>query len=140
MPRLDCSASSRPSCVTPEIDRLAAALLLQSGGEPVAAERHLRTALVIARDRDALALELRTAADLRSFVFKIVARRRMTVILVTHNLREALEVADRLVLLTARPAGLLASIPLPTPRSMRTTAWVEQGRSDLAARFSSVAD
>jgi hypothetical protein len=65
MPRLDCSASSRPSCVTPEIDRLAAALLLQAGGEPAAAERHLRTALAIARDRNALALELRTAADLR---------------------------------------------------------------------------
>jgi tetratricopeptide (TPR) repeat protein len=58
-------ASSRPSCVTPEIDRLAAALLLQAGGEPAAAERHLRTALAIARDRDALALELRAAADLR---------------------------------------------------------------------------
>jgi hypothetical protein len=43
-------ASSRPSCVTPEIDRLAAALLLQAGGEPAAAERHLRTALAIARD------------------------------------------------------------------------------------------
>jgi hypothetical protein len=58
-------ASARPSCVTPEIDRLAAALLLQAGGEPAAVERHLRTALAIARDHDALALELRAAADLR---------------------------------------------------------------------------
>ena len=39
--------------------------MLQAGGEPAAAERHLRTALAIARDRDALALELRAAADLR---------------------------------------------------------------------------
>jgi DNA-binding winged helix-turn-helix (wHTH) protein/tetratricopeptide (TPR) repeat protein len=58
-------ASLRPSCVTPEIDRLAAALSLQAGGGSAVAEKHLRAALATARDRGALALELRAAADLR---------------------------------------------------------------------------
>jgi DNA-binding winged helix-turn-helix (wHTH) protein/tetratricopeptide (TPR) repeat protein len=58
-------ASFRPSCVMPEIDRLAAALSLQAGGHSAVAEKHLRAALATARDRGALALELRAAADLR---------------------------------------------------------------------------
>ena len=58
-------ASARPSCVTPEIDRLAAALLLQSGADSAIAEQHLHAALATARDHGALALELRAATDLR---------------------------------------------------------------------------
>ena len=58
-------ASLRPSFVAPEIDRLAAALLLQAGADSAVAEKHLRDALATARSRGALALELRAAADLR---------------------------------------------------------------------------
>jgi tetratricopeptide (TPR) repeat protein len=58
-------ANFRPSCVTPEIDRLAAAMWLQAGGHSAVAEKHLRAAIASARDRGALALELRAAADLR---------------------------------------------------------------------------
>ncbi|HEX5906314.1 MAG TPA: AAA family ATPase, partial [Propionibacteriaceae bacterium] len=54
-------ASFRPSFVTPEIDRLAAALLLLAGADSAVAERHLRTALATAQDRGALSLELRAA-------------------------------------------------------------------------------
>jgi adenylate cyclase len=58
-------ASLRPSSVAPEIDRLAAALLLQAGADSAVAEKHLRDALAGARNGGALALELRAAADLR---------------------------------------------------------------------------
>lgn len=58
-------ASSRPSFIAPEIDRLGAALLLQAGVESEVAEKHLRAALATAHGRGALALELRAAADLR---------------------------------------------------------------------------
>ena len=58
-------ASSRPSFIAPEIDRLDAAILLRAGAEAEVAEKHLRAALATAQDRGALALELRAAADLR---------------------------------------------------------------------------
>jgi predicted ATPase len=58
-------ATFRPSCIGAEIERVGAALLLQSGAEPAVAEKRLRTALAAARNRGALALELRAAADLR---------------------------------------------------------------------------
>ena len=58
-------ASSRPSFIAPEIDRLDAAILLRAGAEAEVAEKRLRAALATAQDRGALALELRAAADLR---------------------------------------------------------------------------
>jgi hypothetical protein len=57
--------NSRPSFIEPEIDRLAAAFLLLAEDDSAAAEQHLRAAVAAAQSRDALALELRAAADLR---------------------------------------------------------------------------
>ena len=57
--------SSRPSHVSPEIDRLAAAVLLQAGADSAVAEKHLHAALAAARNRGALGLDPRAAADLR---------------------------------------------------------------------------
>ena len=89
-------------------------------------------------DEPFVSLDESGAAELRAIVSRLAARRRMTVILVTHNLREALGLADRLILLTARPASVLADIPLTTARDRRTDAWVEEGRRDLARRFAIV--
>ncbi|HJW78387.1 MAG: ABC transporter ATP-binding protein [Microvirga sp.] len=89
-------------------------------------------------DEPFVSLDESGAAELRAIVSRLAARRRTTVILVTHNLREALGLADRLILLTARPASVLADIPLTTAREMRTDAWVEEGRRDLARRFAIV--
>ena len=89
-------------------------------------------------DEPFVSLDESGAAELRAIVSRLAARRRTTVILVTHNLREALGLADRLILLTARPASVLADIPLTTARERRTDAWVEEGRRDLARRFAIV--
>jgi NitT/TauT family transport system ATP-binding protein len=91
-------------------------------------------------DEPFVSLDERGAAELRAVVSRVVARRRTTVILVTHNVREALELADRLILLSARPASVLADIPLTTARGMRTDDWVEKGRRDLARRFAAVVE
>lgn len=89
-------------------------------------------------DEPFVSLDERGAAELRAIFSRIVASRGMTVLLVTHNLREALELADRIVLLSPRPATVLAEIPLTTAREMRTERWVEEGRRDLVRRFAEV--
>src|SRR5215207_4104217 len=86
-------------------------------------------------DEPFVSLDESGAVELRAVVSRLAMKRRATVILVTHNLREALELADRLIVLTARPASVLADIPLTTARDMRTDDWVEEGRRDLARRF-----
>ncbi|MGY2048520.1 ABC transporter ATP-binding protein [Methylobacterium sp. JK268] len=86
-------------------------------------------------DEPFVSLDDAAAAALRGAVFGAARRRGAAVLMVTHNVPEALDVADRLLLVTPRPARLAASIPLATPRAQRDRAWQEETRRDLAARF-----
>jgi ABC-type nitrate/sulfonate/bicarbonate transport system ATPase subunit len=86
-------------------------------------------------DEAFVSLDERAASDLRDHVFRAVERRGITVLMVTHNLREALGVADRLILLTPRPASVLGEILLDVPKSDRGEAWIEARRRELVERF-----
>jgi NitT/TauT family transport system ATP-binding protein len=86
-------------------------------------------------DEPFISLDDHAAAELRRAVFGIVTARRLSVLMVTHNVREALGLADRLVLVSPRPATLLADIDLAEAQEDRTPIWIETQRLDLAARF-----
>ena len=61
--------------------------------------------------------------------------RQTTVLFVTHNLREAIQLADRLVLLPSAPTRVLADLPIDLPRAMRDDeAAVEAFRAELLSR------
>ncbi|MEO1680601.1 MAG: ABC transporter ATP-binding protein [Pseudomonadota bacterium] len=51
-----------------------------------------------------------------------------TVLLVTHSVREAVLIADRVVVLSPRPAEIVAEIPVPLPRPRRA-AMLEAGET-----------
>ena len=56
-----------------------------------------------------------------------------TVLFVTHNLREALTLADRIALLAPAPTRVLREIPVPIPRERRfDPAAIEACRAALA--------
>ncbi|MCF8167635.1 MAG: ABC transporter ATP-binding protein [Rhodoferax sp.] len=65
-------------------------------------------------------LDAPTAAQLRSLLFTLWPHRRPTVLFVTHNLREALGMAHRVLFLSARPARILLdyAVPHSTPRGL----------------------
>lgn len=96
----------------------------------LAVEPHL---LVL--DEPFVSLDDHAAAALREVVFGVVTQRRLSVLMVTHNIREALGLADRLLLISPRPASVLSTIDLPVPRSERSAAWLETRRAELAARY-----
>lgn len=65
---------------------------------------------------------------------RLVADPRRTVILVTHSVTEAVEVADRVVVMTPRPGRVAADIPVANPRSGMPDPETEQRvRAALAA-------
>lgn len=86
-------------------------------------------------DEPFVSLDAQAAAELRRYVALAAAQKAMGVLMVTHNLREALELADRLVLLAPRPTHVVEEVRLDMPRAGRTMAWVEAERARLAARF-----
>src|SRR5439155_23626399 len=82
-------------------------------------------------DEPFAALDAQTRDVLQQELQEITARLRTTVIFVTHNVREAVILADRVVVMTPAPGRLKSeiAIPLPRPRSPDSHAVV-----DLAAR------
>jgi NitT/TauT family transport system ATP-binding protein len=86
-------------------------------------------------DEPFVSLDDRAATELRKVVFDIVTTRRLTVLMVTHNMREALMFADRLILLTGRPASLLAEVHLREQRVARNGQWLDSMRAELASRY-----
>jgi ABC-type nitrate/sulfonate/bicarbonate transport system ATPase subunit len=70
-------------------------------------------------DEPFVSLDAALAARLRAELIDLVSRRPVTTLLVTHDIDEAIGLADRIVLLSASPARVLADVPIERPRSAR---------------------
>jgi NitT/TauT family transport system ATP-binding protein len=74
-------------------------------------------------DEPFAALDAFTREELWGVIRDLHAQRAITVILVTHDLREAVFLADRVFVMSARPGRVLAERPieLPRPRDLEVT-------------------
>jgi len=87
-------------------------------------------------DEPFVSLDEALARRLREQLVTLVETQAMTTLLVTHDLEEAVRLADRVFLLSARPAHLVTEIPLTIPRRARTEAEIAAMLGDLATRIS----
>jgi NitT/TauT family transport system ATP-binding protein len=93
-----------------------------SGGmrQRVAVARTLLSgAPILCLDEPFGALDAITRADAQGWLAGVLAREPRTVLLVTHDVEEAVLLADRVVVLSPRPGRVVADLPvaLPRPRS-----------------------
>jgi ABC-type nitrate/sulfonate/bicarbonate transport system ATPase subunit len=72
-------------------------------------------------------LDALTRLQMRLELLRILFHQRHTVLLVTHDVEEALHLADRILLLSARPARIqsIVDVPFPQPRKLSNPALVE---------------
>lgn len=105
-------------------------------------------ARALAQDADLLlmdepfgALDALTRDRLHEELERIVAERGLTVVFVTHNVPEAVRLADRVIVLGARPGRVIAEFDVPTarPRRINTTAVTELA-ADITARLRAEGD
>jgi len=87
-------------------------------------------------DEPFVSLDDALAARLREELAELVNRRPVTTLLVTHNVEEAIGLADRLFLLSASPARVLAEVPVERPRATRTPAELAALRDAVVRRLS----
>jgi ABC-type nitrate/sulfonate/bicarbonate transport system ATPase subunit len=85
-------------------------------------------------DEPFVSLDERTADRLRRLLLEVWSARPTTAILVTHNAREAILLADELVLLAPRPTHVVAVVPISVPQAKRDPAMVEEIYADLLKR------
>src|SRR5712664_1146007 len=66
------------------------------------------------------ALDALTRLRMRAELLRILSRERHTVLLVTHDVEEALHLADRVLVLSPRPARIqhVVEVTLPRPRAL----------------------
>ena len=86
-------------------------------------------------DEPLASLDDALAARLREQIATLVGSRSVMTLLVTHNLDDAVRLGDRLLLLSPRPAKILADLPIRTPRSTRGEAEIAAIKVDIARRI-----
>jgi ABC-type nitrate/sulfonate/bicarbonate transport system ATPase subunit len=86
-------------------------------------------------DEPFVSLDDALAARLREELAELVNRRPVTTLLVTHNVEEAVGLADRLLQLSVSPARILADVPVARPRAAHTAAELETLRNEIARRL-----
>ncbi len=82
-------------------------------------------------DEPFVSLDAALALALRNEIAALVESRRVTTLIVTHDLDEAIYLADRIFLLSARPMRVRAALDVAAPRGRMT--------ADLAARLRAAA-
>ncbi|TAK63096.1 ATP-binding cassette domain-containing protein [Methylobacter sp.] len=74
---------------------------------------------VLLMDEPFVSLDAPTARQVRELLVKLWQQRPHTVLFVTHDLREAIALADRLIFLSAAPMQVVSEIVVPISRSER---------------------
>lgn len=67
-------------------------------------------------DEPFVSLDAALARDLRAKIIELIDETHVTMLIVTHDLREAIELADKIFLLSTRPARVGATLIVDAPR------------------------
>jgi len=76
---------------------------------------------VLALDEPFAALDAITRAEMQAWLAQVLASEPRTVVLVTHDVEEAVLLGDRVVVMSARPGRVVTEIPVTPPRPRRRT-------------------
>jgi NitT/TauT family transport system ATP-binding protein len=92
---------------------------------------------ILLLDEPFVSLDTALALRLRQELLALIEARRVTSLIVTHNLEEAIALADRVLILSSRPARLIAAVPISLPRTERTGAEIASIRAEIVTRWTS---
>ena len=86
---------------------------------------------VMLMDEPFSALDSQTRELLIEDLVALLARTKLAALYVTHNVDEALRLADRIVVLSRRPGAIRATITIDTPRETRAMAMLSPVRDEI---------
>jgi NitT/TauT family transport system ATP-binding protein len=141
-----------PEATDAELDALFAALGLSAHRHHYPGELSLgqarRVALarafavkpdLLVLDEPFVSLDDALAERLREELAALVTSRHVTTLLVTHNIDEAIGLADRVLLLSSSPAHVVAEVAIPRPRGPHSATERADIRAEIARRLGKVA-
>lgn len=91
---------------------------------------------ILLMDEPFVSLDPPTTRQVQALLIKLWSQRPHSVLSVTHDLREAITLADRLVFLSTSPMAVISEIPVTIPRSQRhNDTEIEKLRQQLASNY-----
>lgn len=91
---------------------------------------------ILLMDEPFVSLDAPTARQVRSLLYSLWLKRPHTVLFVTHDLREAIALADRLIFLSPSPMRVLSDIEVPIARDQRhDESRIEKFREQLLQNY-----
>lgn len=85
-------------------------------------------------DEPFVSLDAALAAQLGHALIDLVTRKPVTTLLVTHDVDEAIALADRVFVLSASPCRVVAEVPLERPRKKRPPDEIATIRAEIERR------
>jgi NitT/TauT family transport system ATP-binding protein len=92
---------------------------------------------ILLLDEPFVSLDAALALRLRQELIALIEERAVTSLIVTHNLDEAIALADRVLVLSDRPARLIADVRIPVPRDDRSRADLSPIRTAITGHIAS---
>jgi ABC-type nitrate/sulfonate/bicarbonate transport system ATPase subunit len=86
-------------------------------------------------DEPFVSLDAKLVARMRAELVELVSRRLVTTLIVTHNMEEAVGLADRVILLSPSPARVLADVRVEHPRNMRSPDLIAAVSREIEQKF-----
>jgi NitT/TauT family transport system ATP-binding protein len=90
---------------------------------------------ILLLDEPFVSLDDALAARLRDELVSLVDNRTLMTLMVTHDMDEAVRLADRVFLLSARPGRILVEVPILTPRAARTEGNIASIKAEIARKL-----
>jgi ABC-type nitrate/sulfonate/bicarbonate transport system ATPase subunit len=84
-------------------------------------------------DEPLVSLDATLALELRQRIARLIDETHVTTLIVTHDLEEAIALADRIFILTPRPARVAATMSIETPRRKMTEARAREHAQEARA-------
>lgn len=87
-------------------------------------------------DEPFVSLDEETAVRLRQLLLSVWSAHTCTALLVTHNLREAIQLSERILFYAGMPARIALDYPIEIPRLQRGVPEIDAIQQDIEARLS----
>ena len=92
-------------------------------------------------DEPFVSLDPPTARQVRALLIDLWSKRPHKVLFVTHDLREAITLADQLIFLSSSPMSVISEVPVTIPRNERLQEIkIEQFRQQLFIDYPQIAE
>jgi ABC-type nitrate/sulfonate/bicarbonate transport system ATPase subunit len=84
-------------------------------------------------DEPFVSLDTALAERLRDELAALVEKTKVTTLLVTHAIDEAIRLADHIILLAGRPTGIIAEVDIKSPRHAMSDAYAAEAKAEIGA-------